>query len=270
MITEDKDQRRRRIHWWLLMAALSLPAILVGFMLLLTVVSQLKLGVDSLMIPVFLATLLSVIAGAVVVGRLGPRRGWHTRRMLRLGWGLVILCVVTFILVAVPAFQKVSRSSRNKAIQANLRQLSAAEDQFSYENPDRIFILQDELVGPDRYLKQLYFVAGEDYRAMFPHRTGALFTVTGPGKLRVWYDPDVDPTAPEVDGLHIVKLKDGRRFETTWKGGVPDGPFRAYRADGTLWGEATYVQGRVIGPSLIHLPDGRKFDELTEDASKAR
>ena len=252
------------------MLALSLPATLAGWMLLLTGLRGLHVDTFALMFPVLLAVFAVVVVGAVVLARLGPRRGWHTRRILRFGWGLMSLCVVTFFLVAVPAFQKVRHSSRTKTIQGNLRQLSAAEDQFTLENPNRIFILHDELIGPDRYLKQIYFVAGEDYRAMFPHRTGALFTVTGPDKLRVSYDSDVDPMAPSADGLHIVKLKDGRRFETTWRGGVPDGPFHAYRADGSLWGEATYAQGRVVGPSWIHLPDGRKFDELTEEETKAR
>jgi len=256
------------------MLALSLPATLVSWMLLLTGLKWFKVDTFALMFPVllavFLAVFLVVVVGAAVLGRLGPRRGWHTRSKLRLGWGLMFLCALTFFLVTVPAFQKVRHSSRDKSILGNLRQLSAAEDQYALENPNRIFILHDELVGPSCYLKQINLVAGEDYRAMFPHRVGALFTVTGPDKLRISYDPDVDPMAPEVDGLHIIKLKDGRRFETTWRGGVPDGPFRAYRADGSLWGEATYGQGRVIGPSWIHLVDGRKFDELSEDETKAR
>lgn len=252
------------------MAALSLPAFLGGSLLLIIGLRLLDLNVDALILPVISGVFLAVVMAAVFLGRLGPMRGWHTRLMLRLGWGLMLLCVLVFFLQAVPAFQTVSHSSRDKSIQGNLRQLSAAEDQFSYENPDRIFILHDELVGPDRYLKQPNLVAGEDYRAMFPHRTGAPFTVTGPNKLRVSYDSYVDPTVPALNGMHTTVRKDGRRFEITWRDGVPDGPFRAYRADGSLWGEATYGQGRVIGPSWIHLADGRKFDELSEDETKAR
>jgi len=65
----------------------------------------------------------------------------------------------------------------------------------------------------------------------------------------------------DQDGVHVYQLPDGRRFEITYHGGVPDGPFHAYYADGKPWGEATYRQGRVVAASII-TRDGRKLDEL--------
>jgi hypothetical protein len=252
------------------MAALSLPAFLGGSYLVISTLGLLKVYVFPLLLPIFLIVFVGVVVTAVLLARLGPRRGWHTRGMLRLGWTLMALSVVAFILIAVPAYQTVRRSSRDKAIIGNLSQLSAAEDQYVLENGNRIFINYDELVGSNRYIHRLNEVEGEDYRAIFPHGALQPFVVTGPDNLRVSYDPYSDATTPMTDGVHISRLKDGRRFEITWHGGVPDGPFRAYRADGTLWGEATYVKGRLAGPSWLHLPDGRKFDELTEDETKAR
>ena len=82
-----------------------------------------------------------------------------------------------------------------------------------------------------------------------------------------------DPAGREgrdQDGVHTYKFPDGRRYEITYHGGVPDGPFHAYHADGTPWGEATYRNGRVVEAWLI-TRDGRKFDELKdgEAAQKA-
>ena len=73
----------------------------------------------------------------------------------------------------------------------------------------------------------------------------------------------------DQDGVHTYAYVGGTRLEITYRGGVPDGPFRAYRANGRLWVEATYVRGRVVGPAWHHLPDGSKFDELTVTLEEA-
>lgn len=73
-----------------------------------------------------------------------------------------------------------------------------------------------------------------------------------------------DPAGREgrdQDGVHTYQFPDGRRFEVTYRSGVPDGSFRAHHADGTLWGEATYRNGRVVTAWLI-TRDGHRFDEL--------
>jgi hypothetical protein len=80
-----------------------------------------------------------------------------------------------------------------------------------------------------------------------------------------------DPAGREgrdQDGVHTYQLPDGRRFEITYRGGVPDGPFRAFYADGKPWGEAIYRQGRVIEAWII-TRQGRRFDELNDGTAAA-
>jgi type IV pilus assembly protein PilA len=67
--------------------------------------------------------------------------------------------------MAIPAFQKVRAESQHKAVLNNLRQLSAAADQYYLENGKSEATLAD-LVGPDKYIKALVPVAGEDYSAV--------------------------------------------------------------------------------------------------------
>jgi type IV pilus assembly protein PilA len=67
--------------------------------------------------------------------------------------------------MAVPAFQKVRVASQEKAVMNNLRQLSAAAEQHYLENGVAT-ARYDDLVGPDRYIRRLEPVAGEDYRTV--------------------------------------------------------------------------------------------------------
>jgi len=67
--------------------------------------------------------------------------------------------------MAIPAFQKVRTASQEKAIINNLRQLSAAADQYYLENGTKAANFND-LVGPNRYIKALVPVAGENYRQL--------------------------------------------------------------------------------------------------------
>lgn len=64
--------------------------------------------------------------------------------------------------MAIPAFQKVRESSQEKAVLNNLRQLSAAADQYYLEHGVSTVSL-NALVGPDKYIRALQSVAGEDY-----------------------------------------------------------------------------------------------------------
>lgn len=64
--------------------------------------------------------------------------------------------------MAIPAFQKVRTASQEKAVLNNLRQLAAAADQYYLENGVATARYSD-LVGPDKYIRQLNPVAGENY-----------------------------------------------------------------------------------------------------------
>jgi hypothetical protein len=69
--------------------------------------------------------------------------------------------------MAIPAFQKVRTSSQEKAITNNLRQLAAAADQYYLEHGVQT-VSYDALVGPqpDKYVKQIVPVMGENYRQL--------------------------------------------------------------------------------------------------------
>jgi type IV pilus assembly protein PilA len=66
--------------------------------------------------------------------------------------------------MAIPAFNKVQATSQDTTIENNLRQLSAAADQY-YLETGKDTATFDDLVGPDKFIREeLESVAGEDYR----------------------------------------------------------------------------------------------------------
>lgn len=69
---------------------------------------------------------------------------------------------------AVPAFQKVRSNSQQKSVQNNLRQFEAAAQQYMLENSKEEATYED-VVGPDKLLKELKPVAGEDYTQLVMH-----------------------------------------------------------------------------------------------------
>lgn len=74
----------------------------------------------------------------------------------------LVLTIIPISIASVAAVKKVRDSSVRKSILNNLRQLSAAADQFYLEmgQAESSF---DELVGPDRYIKSIVPVDGERY-----------------------------------------------------------------------------------------------------------
>ena len=65
-------------------------------------------------------------------------------------------------------FNRRRGEGHEKSILGNLRQLSAAVDQFALENNYRVFVAYDEIVGPTRYIKALTPQAEEDCRHRLP------------------------------------------------------------------------------------------------------
>lgn len=191
----------------------------------------------------------------------GLRRGWAARTGWLVGWGLAAVASLALLTTLLYTVRMVRRSTNQKAMLGNIRQLAAAEDQFTLENGYRIFLCYDDLVGPGRYVKTIYTAAGEDYRSLYPRRQGTPISVSGPGGLQAAYAVNLE-TAATTDGVHSEPAPAGGRFEITWKDGAPHGPFRAFHADGSRWAEAAYDHGRVAGPSWIYLKDGSRFDEL--------
>src|SRR5450755_3598593 len=83
------------------------------------------------------------------------------------GFTLVEIMIVVVIIgllatMAIPAFQRVTKASQDKAVLNNARQLSSAADQYFMESGVSTVTLFD-LVGPTTYIKALNTVAGESY-----------------------------------------------------------------------------------------------------------
>lgn len=80
--------------------------------------------------------------------------------------------------MAIPAFQKVRGTSQEKTIQNNLRQLSAAAQQY-YLETGNTNATYDDLVGLNRYMPDPKPVAGENYRSII-FKQGSPIRITLP------------------------------------------------------------------------------------------
>ncbi|MFH1497936.1 MAG: prepilin-type N-terminal cleavage/methylation domain-containing protein [Verrucomicrobiota bacterium] len=98
------------------------------------------------------------------------------------GFTLVEIMIVVVIIgllaaMAIPAFQKVRVESQKKAITNNIRQLTAAADQYFLEF-GTTEVESEELIGIDSYVKELKVVASEEYPETLTQ--GTTYTVTWP------------------------------------------------------------------------------------------
>jgi type IV pilus assembly protein PilA len=91
----------------------------------------------------------------------------------RRGFTLVEIMIVVVIIgllaaMAIPAFQKVRQNSQDKAVMNNLRQLSAAANQYFLEF-GVVSVAYEDIVGtsPEHYLREFKPVAGETYNEVF-------------------------------------------------------------------------------------------------------
>lgn len=170
-------------------------------------------------------------------------------------------------------------------------QIRAALDQYCMENPTRLFVRYEDLIGPMCYVKQVISIAGEDYRELFPLRrsTGEFAITMGDGRRVIVTEVAVvrqrpngefslRDNTPETlkayqqwreqqrrpDGPRVMVRPNEFRLETTCRDGLPDGPFRYFFfPNGKLWGEGTYDQGRVVGSYREFDPAGRLVYEAS-------
>lgn len=185
--------------------------------------------------------------------------------------GLAKIIIAVLVLAALAfsgwfglRFAQMRAATVEKAVQSNLSQLLAALEQFALESPDRLFLRFEDIYGEKAYLKSVRPVRDEDYRALFPfflpdHRY--LVSIRLPNGRVIQYGRDRTARPSHPDGVHTEATAQGEKFEFTWRGGVRHGPMRAWRADGSLWCEAVFEEGRAV--SAIHITrDGRRLDEL--------
>jgi type IV pilus assembly protein PilA len=79
---------------------------------------------------------------------------------------IVVVIIGLLATMAIPAFQRVTQASQNKAVLNNARQLSSAADQYFMESGVSTVTLSD-LVGPTTYIKALNSVASENYPSAY-------------------------------------------------------------------------------------------------------
>jgi hypothetical protein len=220
------------------------------------------------------------------------------KRRRRFPWEAGAAVVIVLGLLGwflVPRYLEMKRASQEKLIRDHVFVYLGAADQFFRENPTRLFVRQDEMVGPSHPLRQAFASeAGEDYGALFPIRRDhpELAVKTADGRRVIWFiyddaeghpqrglasiraNGDLDGSPEERttyrqllarqkhDGPLVKQFPDGSRFETTYRGGYPHGLFKATYPDGKTWGEANYDNGRVTGPCWNYPRSGLRFDEM--------
>lgn len=84
--------------------------------------------------------------------------------------------------MAIPAFNKARTPSQEKAVTNNLRQIAAAADQYFLEE-GKTSVRIENLVGPNKYIRELNPVAGESYEGMIIEAGTDISVTLGNGEV---------------------------------------------------------------------------------------
>ena len=100
---------------------------------------------------------------------------------------IVVVIIGLLAAMAIPAFKRMTARSQDTAVLNAARQLSSAADQYYMEYGVSTAASAD-LVGPDKYIKNLVPTANETYPSVYTQ--GVTITVSGVSGVRtVTYAP---------------------------------------------------------------------------------
>lgn len=190
-VNDGKNKWGRIVSWAVLYCLQAILLWLSGylFFILLVDLSENLLPEIRGLVPLILLVFSFIIALLLVVGfGRGLKGVSNAPESLRKGWNATVLLAVGIGVVCIMGYRYQHSRGQIKAVQGTGRQLSAAFDQYMLENGVSTAALSD-LVGPDKYVKVIYPVAGETYPAYFTQNIPTI-TITGvAGARTVTYAP---------------------------------------------------------------------------------
>jgi len=195
----------------------------MGFFLLLSAFSVVPTVLDLGDRGFAAGFLLSWLIPAAGLGWLMRRRRWSSRFGLTVFFAMVVGEAISVGWM----FHEVRLTSQNGAIEGNLHQLDGATDQYFLETPDAVQVSYDDIVGPQRYVKQINSVVGEDYQGLFP----------------VSRDHE-DLVVPLPDGRKIIFWSRAGADQKRFFEELPDGRIRYYNRRGAGPDGAAYLKAR--------------------------
>ena len=114
----------------------------------------------------------------------------------QIGLAMGLIAAVAVVLLGISAYRFVRRSSEDLGVSSH--QLRAALDQFFFVYPEKNIARYEDIYGPDKFVKGVNPVAGEDYHECFPVRRGyrELVVTARDGRRLILFDGgllDQDP-----------------------------------------------------------------------------
>lgn len=158
-------------------------------------IASLICGILSLMggVIILIPTILAIVFGHISLSDIRRRNGRAGRGMsiagLVMGYASLVAIPIMGLMaaMAIPAFQKVRTASQEKAILNNVRQLSAAADQY-YLETGKTTARYSDIVGPGKYVGSITRVMQEKYPETFSQEKP--IDVVKPDGTVLRYDPD--------------------------------------------------------------------------------
>lgn len=117
------------------------------------------------------------------LGALLPTIGWPWFNLVIYPSSSVVLVL---LVVAIPAFRSTRERSQERAITNNLKQLSAASDQYFLEHGVAT-VPFGEIVGSNKYIRSLVSIAGESYDHLIIEQGKPITVVTKDGRAITYH-----------------------------------------------------------------------------------